>query len=149
MQLDLQSVENVPFQYVRMSFGPEKVGNWSCSPQDEPELSPRSIHRFSHFSGGALAVKHRQQFFDPTGSNTITIVHRIDKNDLSRAVSRFSGGPDDFFDLIGDCYRILTQLDKKRVDGDFLQLGPWRSTKQFWIHLEENSDSFLLSLIHI
>ena len=63
--------------------------------------------------------------------------------DLSRAVSRFSGGPDDFFDLIGDCYRILTQLDKKRVDGDFLQLGPWRSTKQFWIHLEENSDSFL------
>ena len=92
MQLDLQSVENVPFQYVRMSFGPEKVGNWSCSPQDEPELSPRSIHRFSHFSGGALAVKHRQQFFDPTGSNTITIVHRIDKNDLSRAVSRFSRG---------------------------------------------------------
>ena len=42
MQLDSQSVEKVP-QYVRMSFCPENVGNWSSSPQNESERPPRSI----------------------------------------------------------------------------------------------------------
>ena len=52
--------------------------NW---PQNESELSPRSIQRScSRFSGGPVAGKHRQHFFDPTGSNTITIVRRIEKN---------------------------------------------------------------------
>ena len=31
------------FQYVRMSFCPENVGNWSSSPQSESDLSPRYI----------------------------------------------------------------------------------------------------------
>ena len=31
------------FQYVRMSFSPENVGNWSSSPQNDLEFSPRSI----------------------------------------------------------------------------------------------------------
>ena len=30
------------FRYVHMSFWPEDVGNWSSSPQNESELSPRS-----------------------------------------------------------------------------------------------------------
>ena len=32
---------------------------------------------------------------------------------------------------------IVTQLDRKSADGDFLQLGPWRSGKQLWIDLEK------------
>ena len=37
---------------------------------------------------------------------------------------------------------IVTQLDRKSADGDFLQLGPWRSWKQLWIDLGENFKSF-------
>ena len=43
----------------------------------------------SRFSRGPVAGNHRQHFFDPTGSNTITNVHRIEK--------MF------FFDPIGNC----------------------------------------------
>ena len=43
MQLDLHSVEKVPFWYVRMSFCPDFLGNWSSSPQNNFEFSPRSI----------------------------------------------------------------------------------------------------------
>ena len=43
MQLDLQSVEEVPFQYVRTSFCPENVGNWSASPRNDLGFSPRSV----------------------------------------------------------------------------------------------------------
>ena len=32
------------FQYVRMSFHPENVGNWSFSTQNESEVSLRSIY---------------------------------------------------------------------------------------------------------
>ena len=39
----MQSVEKSTFQYVRMTFCPENVGNRSSSPQNESELSPRSM----------------------------------------------------------------------------------------------------------
>ena len=38
---------------------------------------------------------------------------------------------------------IVTQLDRKSADGDFLQLGPWRSGKQLWIDLGESSQVIL------
>ena len=40
------------------------------------------MHHVLHarFSRGPVAGNHRQHFFDPVGSTTITIVHRIEKN---------------------------------------------------------------------
>ena len=79
MQLDLQSVET--FQYVGMSFCPENVSNWSSSPQSNLEFSPQDLPRAaSSFSRGPVAGNHRQHFFDPAGSNTITISDRIENN---------------------------------------------------------------------
>ena len=87
---------------------------------------------------------------------------------LSRAVSRFSRGcscrksPSALFRsnwVKNDCnfrsdrtniyYGVyfsirsgkVTQLARKSADGDFLQLGPWRSGKQLWIDLGENYKS--------
>ena len=37
---------------------------------------------------------------------------------------------------------FATQLDRKSADGDFLQLGPWRSGKQLWMDFGGISDSF-------
>ena len=37
----------------------------------------------------------------------------------------------------------MTQSDPKSADGDFLQLGPWRSEKQLWIDLGESSNSLI------
>ena len=81
----------------------------------------------SRFSRGPVAGNHRQHFFDPTGSNTITFPDRICPPNI-RTDRRL--------------YSYLTQLHRKSVDGDFPQLGPWRSTKQLWIDLGEGSDSF-------
>ena len=76
MQLDLQSV--------RTSFGPEIVGSSSSSLQNESELSPRSISRaVSRFSMAPVAGNHRQHFFDPTGSNTITFPIGSKKTSIS------------------------------------------------------------------
>ena len=60
--------------------------------------------------------------------------------DLSRAVSRFSRGPvagnhrQHAFDSTGLQSPIGSpSWIKKSADGDFLQLGPWKSVKQLWI----------------
>ena len=56
------------FQYVRMSFCPENVRNWSPSLQNKSEFSPRSISRaVSRFSRGPVEGNHRLHFSDPTG----------------------------------------------------------------------------------
>ena len=69
------------FQYVRMCSCPENVGNRSFSPSRMNRRFLQDISRaVSRFSRGAVAGNHRQHFFDSTGSNTITIVHRIEKN---------------------------------------------------------------------
>ena len=60
--------------------------------------------------------------------------------DPSRAVSRFSRGPvagnhrQHAFDSTGLQSPIGSpSWIKKSADGDFLQLGPWKSVKQLWI----------------
>ena len=64
-----------------MSFCPEIVGSWSPSLQNESELSPTSISRAaSRVSRGPVAGNHRQHFFDPSVSNTITINRPSDRN---------------------------------------------------------------------
>ena len=40
----------------------------------------------ARFSSGTAAGNHRQHFFDLVGSNTITIVHRIEKNAWTLAI---------------------------------------------------------------
>ena len=67
-----------------MSFCPENVGNWSSSPQSDLDFFPRSIQSCFPLLQGPVAGNHRQHFFDPTGSNTITIVRRIEKKRFFR-----------------------------------------------------------------
>ena len=83
-------------QYVRMSVCPESVGNWSSSPQNDFEFAARSIQSCFQLLEGPSCRKspstgrkkglmwrtrtHRQHFFDPTGSNKITISDQIEKN---------------------------------------------------------------------
>ena len=68
MQLDLQSVDKSTFQNVGMSFCPENVGNWSSSPQNKSELSPRSIQ-----SCVPLLQGPRNGFFDPMNDCTVIV----------------------------------------------------------------------------
>ena len=114
------------FQYLHMRFCPENVGNWSSSPQNGLEFSPRSIQScFPLLQGlscrkspSALALfrsnwvkydynpqldrkKHLQHFFDPFGSNTITIPDQIEKKSNSVGSKKVF-----FFDPIGDCDNI-------------------------------------------
>ena len=76
------------FKYLRMTFCPENIGNWSSSPQDDLEYSPRSIQSCSPLLQEPSCRKSPSALFNPTGSNTITISDRIKKT---------------FFDPIGDC----------------------------------------------
>ena len=68
------------FRYVRVSFCPEHVGNWSSSPQNDLELSPRSIQScFPLLQGPSCRKSPSALFRSNPGSNTITIVHRTEK----------------------------------------------------------------------
>ena len=49
--------------------------------------SPMHHVLHAHFSRSPVARNHRQHFFDPVGSNTITIVHRIEKNVWTIAIA--------------------------------------------------------------
>ena len=125
----LQSVEKSTVQYVRMSVCPENLGKWSSPPQNESELSPRSIQSYFPHLQGPSCRKSPSTFFRS----------KWVKYDYSRP----SDGKNVFFDPIGDCNQSYkTQLDLKSADHDFLQMGPWRRGKQFWIDLGESSDSF-------
>ena len=85
MQLDLRSVEKVPFSTFTWVFARKMLGiglprlrmTWSFL----QDLS-RAVSRFPR---GPVAGYHRQHCFDPTGSNTITIVHRIEKKSFFRS----------------------------------------------------------------
>ena len=108
---------------------PRKCGNWSFSSQNESELSPRSIQSYFPHLQGPSCRKSPSTFFRS----------KWVKYDYSRP----SDGKNVFFDPIGDCNQSYkTQLDLKSADHDFLQMGPWRRGKQFWIDLGESSDSF-------
>ena len=124
IQLDLQSVEKVPFGRFTLAFAPNmlEIGlprlrmTWSFL----QDLS-RAVARFST---SRVAGNHRQHLFDPTGSDVITISNRVDRKKNNFSI-RF-----------WDCNQSYsTQLDRKSADDDFLQLGPWRSWKQLWIDL--------------
>ena len=104
MQLDLQSVEKVPFSTFAWTFAPKmlEIGlprfrmTWSFS-KIYPEMFPASP--------GA-------QLQEITVS---TFSIQLGQTRLQCFFSTRSG--------------IVTQLDRKSADGNFLQLGPWRSGK--------------------
>ena len=87
MQLDLQSVEKVPFSTLAWALAPKmlKIG-CPCLRMSPCFLQDLST-AVSRLSTGPVAGNHRQHFFDPTRTNNITIAHGI-------------------FDLIGECNRI-------------------------------------------
>ena len=64
------------FRYVHMSFWPEDVGNWSSSPQNESELSPRSTQSCFSLLQGPSYRKSPPSLFR---SNWVTIPNRIEK----------------------------------------------------------------------
>ena len=91
MQLDLQSVEKAIFSTFACVFAPKmlEIGlpRLRISRSFLQDLS-RAVSRFAR---GPVAGNHRDHFFDLTGSNTIAIVHRIEKS---------------FFDPMDYCNRI-------------------------------------------
>ena len=68
----------------------------------------------SSFSRGPAAGNHHQRFFDPTGSNTITIPDRIEKNEVLYPRSIQSCLMLRFFDPIVETY--LTQSGQKSAE---------------------------------
>ena len=80
------------FQYVRMSFYPENVGNLSSSPQNDLEFSPRSIQScFPLLQGPSFRKSPSARF----RSKWVTIPENV------------------FFDPIGDCNGIWPSGSKK------------------------------------
>ena len=126
MQLDLQSVEKVPFSSFAGAFAPKmlEIGLPRLSrSRSFPQDLSRAVFLFSR---GPFAANHHQHFSDPTGSNTTTISDRIE---ITNAFSiRWT------IVIVFD-----PQLDRKSGDGGFLQLGPWRSGKQLLMYLGESS----------
>ena len=92
-RLDLQSVDKVPFQCVRVSFCPENVGNLSSSPQNEWEFSPRSIQSCFPLLQGPSCRKSPSA---PFRSNWVKIRLHIIPDRIENNV---------FFDPIVDCNR--------------------------------------------
>ena len=145
--------------YVSVSSRPEKNGNWSSSPLNESEFSPRSIQScFTRFSRGASCRQSpslTQHFVYLTGSNTIAIVYEVSY--WKSVFFRSDRGMQIVFDPIGSktdwrlipffsirwtIAVVLDPVGSKSADGDFLQQGPWRSGQQLWIDLRESSLSF-------
>ena len=114
------------YHSVRMSVGPENLGKWSSPPQNESELSPRSIQSCVPLLQGPSCRKSPSALFRLSGSTTITVVHRLDAP---------------FFSIRAGIVIVFDPAGSKSADGDFLQLGPWRSGKQLLIEIGENSDS--------
>ena len=79
--------------------------------------------------GVQLQELHRQRVFDPTGSNTITIVHRIEKNV--------------FVDPIGGCNRIWPSWIEKVLTVISCKWAPGEAgNSSVWTDLGENPKSF-------
>ena len=91
MQLDLQSVEKVPFSTFACAFAPKmleiSLPRLRMSRRFLQDLSKRFVFMVtcnestavSLFSRGPVAGDHRQHFFDSSGSNIITTPDRIEK----------------------------------------------------------------------
>ena len=135
-----------------MNACPENLGNWSSSPQNELELSPRSIQSCflllegpsyrkslsAHFRSNWVKYdynprSHRQNVFLSIRWTIVIVFDPV----RSKMCWRWfpATGPVEkretalFSDPMDDLWPYLTQLDRKSVDGDFLQLGPLRSGK--------------------
>ena len=112
-----------------MSFCPENIGNWSSSPQNESEFFPRSIQ-------SCFALLQEPSYRKPPWalfrSNWVKYDYKP-RSDKKKRCFRSDQGLKSY---------LTIQLDRKSAGGDVLQLGTWRSGKQLWIHLGENSDSF-------
>ena len=152
--MDLPSVEST-VQYVRMSFCPENVGNWSFSPQNDSEHSPRSIQSCFSLLQRPSCRKSLSTLFSiqlgqirlqsPIGSTIV--LNRVwptavGSNECWRLLFRFNWVKYDYNPRSHPkyCNRIWPSWMKKCYG--FPQLGPWRSGKQLWIDLGECSDSF-------
>ena len=112
----------------RVSFNQCKWGtqnNPAGAPYQVPYIAS-PIHHVLHacFSRGPVAGNHYQNFLDLVGSNTIAIVHRIEKKNVWTIAI--------MFDPIGS----------KTSWRDFLQLGPCRSEKQPSKNLGDRSVPF-------
>ena len=84
MQLDLRSVEKVPFSTLAWPFASKKkrnVGNLSSSPQNDLKFSPRSIQSCFPLLKGPSSRKSPSAIFYPTGSNTTAVSDRIENNE--------------------------------------------------------------------
>ena len=126
MQLDLQSVEKVPFiQYVRMSF-------WPRTCRQSVFLASEWVGAFSKIYPELLLASPGAQLQEITA---IAFSIQLGYNSQSDRKKTF-------FRSDGRSWSYLTQLDRKSADGNFLRLGPLRSGKQLWIDLGESSESF-------
>ena len=80
MQLDFHSVEKVPFSAFAWTFAPKMLEIGLPRLRVNRSFLQDLSRAVSRFSRGPVAGNHRQHFFDPTGSNTITIPGRIENN---------------------------------------------------------------------
>ena len=118
----LQSFGKVPFSTFAWVFAPKMLEiGLPCLRMTRSCLQDL-CRAVSSFFRGPVAGCRPRHFFDPNGSNAITISDLID-----------------FFFFLLVRSGIVAQLDRKSADGDFLQQGPWRSGEQLWIDLGENS----------
>ena len=130
MQLNLQLVDKVPFSTFASELLPRKswkiaflASKWvGASAKTYPELFPSS-------PGGQLRKESPSALFR---SNWVKYDYKP-RSDKKKRCFRSDQGLKSY---------LTIQLDRKSAGGDVLQLGPWRSGKQLWIHLGENSDSF-------
>ena len=102
-----------------MSLCPEKFVTWFSSPHNDLQLSPKSIRSSFPLLKGLSSWKSPPTLFRP---NWVKYYYNL-RWDRKNVFSNRSG--------------IVTQLDRKSADGDFLQLGHWTSVKQLWIELGE------------
>ena len=99
------AVRSSTFQYVRTSFCPENVGNWSSSSQNDLvgsflEDVSRAV---SPFSRGPVAGNHGKHFFYPAETNTITKKNlTVGQIPLKSPI----GSKKTFFDPVGDCIPV-------------------------------------------
>ena len=81
----------------------------------------------SRFSRGPVTGNHRQHFFDPTGSNTIAIVHGIEIT---------------FFPIRSGVVIVFDAVGSKKCWRRFPATGPLDKRETALDNLEESSDSF-------
>ena len=114
--------------YVRMSFGPESVGNSSSSPPDESQLSPRSIQ--TELFSACPDAQLQEITVNPFSIQLVQV----------RLHSPI-GSKKTYCSIRWTIAIVYDSVGSTKADGDFLQLCPWRRGKQLWINHEERSYS--------